>query len=88
MRGPDHIARFDIDEFAVILPHTDLAGARTTAERILARVRAIDDVSIHCTVSIGIAEYQTTDTTIADLVRRADDKLYDAKRTGKDRFVA
>jgi diguanylate cyclase (GGDEF)-like protein len=84
VRGPDDIARFDIDEFAVILPHTDLEGARATAERILARVRAMEVAK--CTVSIGVAEYEATDRSIADLVRRADDRLYDAKRNGKNRL--
>jgi diguanylate cyclase (GGDEF)-like protein len=93
LRPTDVLARFGGDEFAIILPHTDVTGARAVAERILARVRALtiptdEESAIRCSVSIGIAEFQDADASANDLVRRADEKLYLAKREGKNRYTA
>ncbi len=90
LRPPDVFARFGGDEFALILPHTDLAGACAVAERIMEKVRlmtipADEEGFIKCSVSIGISDY-TPDDTAQDLVRRADEKLYEAKRSGKNRY--
>jgi diguanylate cyclase (GGDEF)-like protein len=92
LRSPDDVSRFGGDEFAVILPHTDAGGAAAVADRILKRVQDLsilspeDDATIHCTVSIGIAQCESSDATFSDIVRRADDRLYDAKREGKNRY--
>lgn len=91
LRSPDGISRFGGDEFAVLLPHTDAAGAATVADRILKRVRNLsiagdDKRPIQCTVSIGVTQVASGDTTFNDVVRRADAALYDAKRQGKNRY--
>jgi diguanylate cyclase (GGDEF)-like protein len=91
LRSPDNVSRFGGDEFAVILPHTDAGGASAVANRILKLIQELEIAShengvIKCTVSIGIAQCQTDDSTLDDLVRRADACLYDAKRQGKNRF--
>ena len=93
LRPPDLFARFGGDEFAIILPHTDLGGACAVADRILQKVRMLtipadDEGSIRCSISLGIADYQRTDTTAADVIRRADERLYEAKRAGKNRYSA
>ena len=92
LRPPDVFTRFGGDEFAVILPHTDLDGARAVAERILDRLRTVaipgeDDEAIRCAVSIGIADFQPGDNA-ADVLRRADERLYESKRAGKNRYTA
>lgn len=91
LRTPDSVSRFGGDEFAVLLPHTDSAGAAAVADRILKDVQKLavtDDQGrpIHCTVSIGVAQVQAGDATFNDVVRRADACLYDAKRKGKNRY--
>jgi diguanylate cyclase (GGDEF)-like protein len=91
LRPPDLFARFGGDEFAIILPHTDLGGACAVADRILQKVRMLtipadDEGSIRCSISLGIADYQRTDNTAADVIRRADERLYEAKRAGKNRY--
>jgi diguanylate cyclase (GGDEF)-like protein len=93
LRPPDLFARFGGDEFAVILPHTDLAGACAAADRILAKVRALaipaeDDALIHCSISMGVADFRGDDSPAADLIRRADERLYESKRGGKNRYTA
>ncbi|HVG22524.1 MAG TPA: GGDEF domain-containing protein [Thermoanaerobaculia bacterium] len=93
LRPTDVIARYGGDEFAVILPHTDIGGAQAVAERILKRVRELtiptdEEGAIRCSVSIGIAEYRREDVAANDLVRRADERLYASKRSGKNRSSA
>src|SRR5688572_7293345 len=66
LRPTDSLARFGGDEFAVILPHTDLAGAMAVADRLLNRVRSLtvptdDEGAIQCSVSIGLAEFHRED---------------------------
>ncbi|MGH9457306.1 MAG: diguanylate cyclase [Thermoanaerobaculia bacterium] len=90
LRPPDMFARFGGDEFAVVLPHSDLYGARAVADRILQRTRALRlfvGEEIRCTVSVGIATYVPPSMTAAELIERADERLYESKRLGKDRVT-
>lgn len=91
VRPPDTLARFGGDEFAVVLPHSDLYGARSVADRILQRARALRIVAadgvteVRCTVSVGIATYVPPAMSAAELIQRADERLYESKRLGKNR---
>lgn len=91
-RPVDFVARYGGEEFAVILPATALPGARERAEEIRRGVRRLgithpgftkgDSV----TVSVGVGG-QTPPVSPEELVRRADEALYRAKETGRDRVV-
>jgi len=86
----DVCARYGGDEFAIVMPSSDQSSAAACAERIRHRVSEayLRDESVfrlpHLTVSIGAAVIQRGDTP-ADLIRRADQCLYQAKAEGKNR---
>lgn len=90
IRGMDCIARVGGEEFAVLLPETDAAAAMVIAERLRLTLAAPPDPAhirlVPCTVSIGIAVH-TEQESIADLMRRADAALYQAKAGGRNRTV-
>ena len=94
LRPTDAVVRFGGDEFALILPHTDLAGAKAVADRVMSRVRALtiptdEEASVQCSISMGLAEFsRDEDASASDLVRRADACLYEAKRQGKNRYTS
>lgn len=88
IRAPDATARIGGEEFAVILPLTDLSGAAVAMRRLLDAIRATttDAVTAGLRASIGVTEVGTDETPRAAL-SRADDALREAKRTGRDRVV-
>jgi len=93
-RVTDIFGRTGGEEFSAILPETDAANAARVAERLRNRVgnSPVDDGqnaggSIRCTVSIGLTSLQEDDLTLESLIRRADQALYTAKRTGRNRVV-
>lgn len=91
VRGHDTAARLGGEEFAVLLPETDLAGARALAEELRAAVeqQPVEYLGavIQTTVSIGCVQFEPADVDPAALVRRCDEKLYAAKAAGRNRCV-
>ena len=76
------------EEFALILPDTDQAKALIAAERL--RCAVLDefaDDSVPITISFGIASFRDHGETAASLLRAADDALYEAKESGRNRSV-
>ncbi len=91
IRVVDMAARYGGEEFAIILPETDLKGAREVAERIRNRVQTMHTrfgLRRQITVSVGVATSPRHAMNAADLVSAADQALYVAKRSGKNRVVA
>jgi diguanylate cyclase len=91
VKGKDIAARFGGEEFAVILPQTQLDGAGSLAEQIRTAISSGDlidknnDLSYgRIAVSIGIAQFQPSDLP-NDLIGRADQALYLAKERGRNR---
>ena len=85
IRETDVFARWGGDEFAILLPHTDLRGAQGVAERIRQAIISIASLQeISC--SFGVAASRDNDTK-QSLLRRADDQLLQAKTAGKDIVV-
>jgi diguanylate cyclase (GGDEF)-like protein len=93
-RPGDFCARFGGEEFVIVLPNTDEAGAVRTAEMIRDRMRELriaharSAVGPHVTVSIGISTtIPTRDASYQDLLNDADMAMYRAKASGRDRIV-
>ncbi len=90
-RSVDAVARMGGEEFALLLPGTDLDGAHRLAERVLSALRDMvivhDGEPLRVTASIGAAESADTAEDAEELLKRADRALYLAKAGGRDRVV-
>jgi diguanylate cyclase (GGDEF)-like protein/putative nucleotidyltransferase with HDIG domain len=87
-RQIDAAARVGGEEFALILPDTDEHGAFVIAERLRTALREefLGD-TVPITISFGVASYPLTGETAASLLRAADEALYGAKESGRNRTV-
>ena len=93
LRRSDLGARWGGDEFAIVMPNASPAAAQHLAERLMAHLREqqTDDTDAPVTVSIGIATFDpasNSDPNIERLARAADDALFAAKRSGRNRIRA
>jgi diguanylate cyclase (GGDEF)-like protein len=94
LRTYDVLGRFGGEEFLTVLPDTDLEEAFVLAERIRRNVRehcAADPALAQCgavTISLGITSLRDSDKTVDDILKRADDSLYKAKASGKDKTAS
>lgn len=93
LRQPiDVLGRVGGEEFAVILPETDLSGAWRVAERIRSAVEKLqvrhDGRTFGLTVSLGISLFRNGETSLEEAMKRADDALYKAKKNGRNRVEA
>lgn len=92
LRGSDILGRVGGEEFAILLPHTDLDAAAQLADRLrqtLSEQRFAGDAGhqLGATVSIGVATLLPTDTSLDGLYGRADQALYNAKEQGRNRVA-
>jgi diguanylate cyclase (GGDEF)-like protein len=85
IRVYDILGRYGGEEFLIILPDTNIEQAWHFAERTRMQVgeSPIRDNSI--TISLGVTCLQVSDQSIDNMIKRADDLLYKAKKTGRDR---
>lgn len=94
-RPGDVVARIGGEEFAFLLPNTDLCGAIAVAEQIRERILALglpheaSPVACHVTLSFGVSSSELAAVSSpAELIRTSDIALYEAKRRGRNQIVA
>jgi diguanylate cyclase (GGDEF)-like protein len=88
IRREDCFARYGGEEFAIVLPEIDGLNAKPFAEKIRQLVEASDfkfeNTSMPITISMGVATLDGESTDPAALIKRADDRLYEAKSSGRN----
>lgn len=92
VREVDSVGRYGGEEFAVVLPHTDLSQAQALAERIRAEIERrafdLDDGSVRITASFGVASlHDSSIDSIGRWIAAADSALYEAKSYGRNRVA-
>jgi len=87
VRGSDFFCRYGGEEFALILPETDLSAAITVAESLRESIEACSfqygDKTVQITISCGLAEFKGKDN-LDTIFKRADKALYKAKNSGRN----
>ncbi len=90
LRLTDYFGRYGGEEFALVLTGTTVEGALITAERLRKRIEALQlafiSPGLMVTASIGIADSRSRQDT-AQIFKRADEALYKAKQSGRNRRV-
>lgn len=89
IRADDYACRWGGEEFLVLLPGSDEAGARVVAEKVREAIKGqpIGEVGLTVTCSLGLATYPTHGTRSELLIKRADQALYAAKESGRDKVM-
>ncbi|MBO9489361.1 GGDEF domain-containing protein [Endozoicomonas sp. G2_1] len=90
--GNDLSGRLGGEEFIICIPDLDLADATAVIEELLTAIRQssvqCNNLELSYTVSVGVTHTNSTSTqSLEELIKRADQALYQAKRTGKDKLV-
>ena len=92
MRRSDIAARWGGDEFLIMAAEADIDGADALARRIVSKVvrfrKKVNDEWVSLGVSIGIASYPAHAESLLDLIRKADEAMYWAKRRGRGSSIA
>jgi len=85
-RAVDHFIRWGGEEFMIIAPGTGAEGAVVLAERVRKTIEDhVFDIVGKITVSLGVTQFRHGDTAHS-LIKRTDDALYKAKRSGRNQF--
>jgi len=87
-RDSDLFGRLGGEEFALLLPETNLSGATEIAVRLRRACHTLGvpgHMAIRVTVSIGVTQVRSEDSSFDDVLSRVDETLYRAKNNGRDR---
>jgi len=88
LRDHDLLGRVGGEEFAVLLPDNDLAAGTTVAQRLREATTSapynLSGAEVYCSISVGVTLLRAADASIKDVLQRADEALYQAKRAGRN----
>jgi len=94
-RKVDIVARYGGEEFVCVLPGTDTEGAKLIGKRLRASLAELrlpheySDVESHVTISLGAVTMTATEGSLSsEIIEKADERLYKAKKGGRNRLVA
>jgi diguanylate cyclase (GGDEF)-like protein len=93
-REVDRVYRYGGEEFAVLLPETDWPEAFEVAEKLRMRIEEIEveapeqPAPIGTTISMGVASFSRDSLALENLISSADEALYSAKESGRNKVVA
>jgi diguanylate cyclase (GGDEF)-like protein len=92
VRGGDVACRFGGEEFVILMPNAPLESAKERGKQILEAIRGLEvphqgHLLPSVTASLGVAEFPTHGNDADGILEAADNALYIAKRTGRDRMV-
>ena len=90
LRVDDFVTRIGGEEFACLLPNTDIAGAVIVAEGLRLRLKykfEHHNIALNVSASIGVTSTEAGANSVASLLKQADLALYDAKSSGRDRVI-
>lgn len=90
LRQSDHVYRYGGDEFVVIMPNVEIKTVHSIATRVLRQLKEHTfDIEngdeYHMSISIGIAEYPTDASCAKEIIRFADEMMYQSKKSGRGR---
>ena len=92
LRDSDVVARMGGEEFAILLPDSDIAHSETVAERLRSAIASEpvlwNGTEIRMTSSFGVAQLNGPDDSLDAALSRADRGLYAAKRAGRNRVMS
>ncbi|MBU2099147.1 MAG: GGDEF domain-containing protein [Gammaproteobacteria bacterium] len=92
LRQTDSIGRLGGEEFGLLLRYTDLASARVIIESLRLQLSEkplpVGDESIRLTATFGMAQWQVDGDSADELFRRADERLYRGKASGRNQLVS
>jgi diguanylate cyclase (GGDEF)-like protein len=92
IRTIDTFARFGGEEFAILVPESDLESAQLLAERLRKKIETLDfdinnNTRAKVTISLGVANLTASDSNLSNLISRADEALYQAKKAGRNKVA-
>lgn len=90
-RKSDIVGRYGGEEFLILLSETELSSAIKAAERLRMSFSTlaipVQDKKISCTISIGVSSLANGARDLHELIRQADQAMYEAKRAGRNRVA-
>lgn len=86
-RESDLVCRYGGEEFCILMPHVELEAAKRTAERIRKAVAALEFEEVRVTASFGVSDHSLGASDLQAMLDQADQSLYAAKNTGRNRVV-